>query len=54
VLLGQFAERVVPFVISMSTTVLPGALMIALGLVGAVFALRSIVTSDPLTAIGSR
>jgi putative ABC transport system permease protein len=54
VILGQLAERAVPFVTSLSTTVLPGALMIALGLAGAIFALRSIVTSNPLTAIGSR
>lgn len=53
VLLGQIAERAVPFVVSVSTTVLPGALMIVLGLIGAAFALRTIVTSDPLTAIGS-
>lgn len=54
VILGQLAEQAVPFVINLTTTALPGALMIALGLIGAVFALRTIVTSDPLTAIGSR
>ena len=35
------------------TTLLPGAIMIVLGLAGAAFALRSVTSADPLTALGS-
>jgi putative ABC transport system permease protein len=51
--LGRLAESFVPFVLSLSTTLVPGALLMGLGIAGAAFALRTIVTSDPLTAIGA-
>ena len=51
--LGALAGTALPFVISPLTTLLPGAAMIALGLAGAAFALRSVTTADPLTALGS-
>ncbi len=53
IVIGQFAAQVVPFVTSLSATVLPGALLVGLGLAGAAFALRIIVNADPLTAIGN-
>lgn len=43
----------VPFLLSPLTTLLPAALLIALGLVGAVLALRPVTSADPLTALGS-
>lgn len=52
-LLGVLAGAALPFILSPLTTVLPGAVMIALGLAGAAFALRSVTTADPLTALGS-
>lgn len=53
VILGRVAAQAVPFVISPATTLLPGALLMGLGVIGAAFALRIILKSDPLTAIGS-
>jgi putative ABC transport system permease protein len=52
-LLGTLAGNALPFVLSPLTTVLPAVIMIALGLAGAAFALRSVTTADPLTALGS-
>lgn len=52
-LLGTLAGTAIPFILSPLTTLLPGAVMIALGLAGAAFALRSVTTADPLTALGS-
>ena len=52
-LLGAVAGSVLPFVLSPLTTLLPGAAMFALGLAGAAFALRSVTSADPLTALGS-
>ncbi len=52
-LLGTVAGSVLPFVLSPLTTLLPGAALIVLGLAGAGFALRSVTTTDPLTALGS-
>ena len=52
-LLGVLAEGVLPFLLSPLTTVLPGAVMVTLGLAGAAFALRSVTSADPLTALGS-
>jgi putative ABC transport system permease protein len=52
-LLGLLAGSVLPFVLSPLTTLLPAVIMIALGLAGAAFALRSVTTADPLTALGS-
>ncbi|MDJ0336416.1 ABC transporter permease [Salinibacterium sp. G-O1] len=52
-ILGALASGVLPFILSPLTTVLPGAIMIILGLAGAAFALRSVTSADPLTALGS-
>ncbi len=52
-LLGAAAGTVLPFVLSPLTTLVPAAAMIVLGLAGAAFALRSVTTTDPLTALGS-
>jgi putative ABC transport system permease protein len=52
-LLGVAAGKALPFVLSPLTTVLPGLIMTALGLAGAVLATRSITRTDPLTALGS-
>lgn len=51
-LLGSLAGTALPFVLSPLTTLAPGVVMIVLGLAGAAFALRSILTADPLTALG--
>ncbi|MDN4640433.1 ABC transporter permease [Agreia sp. PsM10] len=51
--LGLLAGSALPFLLSPLTTLLPGAIMIVLGLAGAAFALRTITSSDPLTALGS-
>ncbi|MFF1877956.1 ABC transporter permease [Leifsonia sp. NPDC058230] len=50
---GALAGTALPFMLSPITTVLPGAIMIVLGLAGAAFALRSVTSADPLTALGS-
>lgn len=50
---GALAGTALPFLLSPVTTLLPGVLMIALGLAGAAFALRSVTSADPLTALGS-
>lgn len=50
--LGAAAGTALPFVLSPLTTLLPGVVMIVLGLAGAAFALRSILSADPLTALG--
>lgn len=52
-LLGTLAGTALPFLLSPVTTILPGVIMIALGLAGAAFALRSVTSADPLTALGS-
>jgi len=52
-LLGSLASTALPFLLSPLTTLVPGAIMIALGLAGAAFALRSVTSADPLTALGS-
>ncbi|MCR2809335.1 ABC transporter permease [Microbacterium sp. zg-B185] len=51
---GAALPAAVPFVISPLTTVLPGIAMVALGLVGAAFALRSVVKADPLSALNAQ
>ncbi|MDJ1372243.1 ABC transporter permease [Gulosibacter molinativorax] len=51
--LGTLAAQALPFVLSPLTTLLPGLIMTTLGLGGAAFALRSVTTADPLTALGS-
>jgi len=52
-LLGTLASSALPFVLSPLTTLVPGAIMVVLGLAGAAFALRSVTSADPLTALGS-
>jgi putative ABC transport system permease protein len=51
--LGMLAANTLPFLLSPLTTLAPGAAMAALGLAGAAVALRTVTTSDPLTALGS-
>lgn len=51
--LGGLAGSALPFLLSPLTTIVPGVIMIALGLTGAAFALRSVTSADPLTALGS-
>ncbi len=51
--LGVLAGNALPFMLSPITTLLPGAIMIAFGLAGAAFALRSVTSADPLSALGS-
>ena len=50
---GLALPAAVPFLLSPLTTLLPAALLIALGLIGAVLALRPVTSADPLTALGS-
>ncbi|GHH67302.1 ABC transporter substrate-binding protein [Streptosporangium violaceochromogenes] len=50
---GALAERVMPFVVSVSTTLVPVLAMILLGMAGAVLAVRRITSVDPLIALGS-
>ncbi|MDO9484999.1 MAG: ABC transporter permease [Actinomycetota bacterium] len=52
-LFGALAGSALPFLFSPMTTILPGLIMITLGLAGAAFALRSVTSADPLTALGS-
>ncbi len=52
-LLGAVAAGTLPFVLSPLTTLAPAAVMIALGLLGAAVSLRTVTSSDPLTALGS-
>lgn len=52
-ILGSLAGSALPFLLSPLTTLLPGAIMIVLGLAGAAFALRCVTSADPLTALGS-
>lgn len=53
VLFATLLGGALPFLLSPLTTLVPGAIMIALGLAGAAFALRSVTSADPLTALGS-
>lgn len=50
-LAGVFMGDALPFVLTLGTTLLPALALIALGLLGAAFALRFLVTTDPLTAL---
>ncbi|MEV7403133.1 ABC transporter permease [Streptomyces sp. NPDC091267] len=43
----------VPFVLQVSTVLVPAAVMVALGAVGAALSIRRITAVDPLTALGS-
>lgn len=51
---GAALPAAVPFVISPLTTVVPGVAMVALGLVGAAFALRSVIKADALSALNAQ
>ncbi|MEU0137519.1 ABC transporter permease [Streptomyces sp. NPDC006296] len=46
-------DGAVPFVLDPSTVLLPAAVMIALGVLGAALSIRRITAVDPLTALGS-
>ncbi|AYF73679.1 ABC transporter permease [Nocardia yunnanensis] len=50
-LASVFMGGAVPFALTVSTTLYPAGALIALGLLGATFALRFLVTADPLTAL---
>lgn len=51
--LGLLVGGTVPFVLSVTTTLLPAAVLIVLGVLGAALAIRRITSVDPLTALGS-
>ncbi|MEV4889833.1 ABC transporter permease [Nonomuraea sp. NPDC055795] len=51
--LGALAEGAVPFVLSVTTTVVPVGVMILLGAAGAALAIRKITSVDPLIALGA-
>lgn len=51
---GAALPAAVPFVISPLTTVVPGIAMVVMGLIGAAFALRSVVKADPLSALNAQ
>lgn len=51
--LGLLAARAVPFVIDSGTVLVPFALMIGVGLLGAALAVRRVTAVDPLTALGA-
>ncbi|MCL6422105.1 ABC transporter permease [Brachybacterium sp. JHP9] len=51
--LGALAGTALPFLLSPLTTLVPALAMAVLGLAGAAFALRSVTSADPLTALGS-
>ncbi|MGA5701949.1 ABC transporter permease [Peterkaempfera bronchialis] len=50
---GALVGGLVPFVLDPATVLVPGAVMVALGAVGAALAVRRITSVDPLTALGS-
>ncbi|MFD4534288.1 ABC transporter permease [Kitasatospora sp. NPDC058397] len=50
---GALIGSAVPFVLDAPTLLLPAAVMIALGAVGAALSIRRITSVDPLTALGS-
>ncbi|MGZ0710610.1 FtsX-like permease family protein (plasmid) [Coraliomargarita sp. W4R53] len=52
-ILGTLVGAALPFMLNPLTTLVPGVIMIVLGLVGAAFALRTVTSADPLTALGS-
>ncbi len=51
--LGGLLGRSIPFVVDLSTTVVPLVLLILIGMIGAAVAVRRIVTVDPITALGA-
>lgn len=50
---GLMVGSVLPFLLSPLTTLVPALVMVALGLLGAGLALRSVTTADQLTALGA-
>ncbi|WP_027341181.1 FtsX-like permease family protein [Hamadaea tsunoensis] len=50
--LGALARTAVPFVLDPSTVLLPGAAMLAVGLIGAAVPVRRVTAADPLLALG--
>lgn len=50
---GAVAATALPFLFSPLTTLLPALVMVLVGVVGAAFALRPVLSADPLTALGS-
>ncbi|MFJ9454793.1 ABC transporter permease [Kitasatospora sp. NPDC101447] len=50
---GALIGSAVPFVLDAPTVLLPAAVMIALGAIGAALSIRRITSVDPLTALGS-
>ncbi|MEV7185201.1 ABC transporter permease [Kitasatospora sp. NPDC093102] len=50
---GSLIGSAVPFVLDAPTVLLPAAVMIALGAIGAALSIRRITSVDPLTALGS-
>lgn len=52
--LGMLAGSAVPFVLSPLTTAPPAVVMVVVGLVGAMLALRTVTRADPLTALGTK
>ncbi|MFE0022507.1 ABC transporter permease [Amycolatopsis sp. NPDC059021] len=51
--IGAAAAGTVPFVLDVSTTLVPALVMIALGVLGAALSVRRIVSVDPLTALST-
>jgi putative ABC transport system permease protein len=51
--LGALVEGSIPFVLDVATVVVPAAVTIALGAVGAALSVRRITSVDPLTALGN-
>lgn len=51
--MGGALGTALPFILSPLTTVLPGLLMVIVGLAGSAFALRSVTHANPLNALGS-
>ncbi len=51
--LGAAIRGSIPFVVDLSTTVLPLVLLVVIGMLGAVVAIRRIATVDPITALGA-
>ncbi|MBB5907343.1 putative ABC transport system permease protein [Actinoalloteichus hymeniacidonis] len=52
--IGALASDTVPFVLSVSTVVLPAVVMILLGALGAALSVRRITSVDPLAALSTR
>lgn len=53
IILGLLASTALPFIMSPLTIGIPVIAMIIMGLLGSVFALRSVTKADPLTALAS-